>query len=66
MKDSSLNSTWLLGAAWGFGLGILFFSGSLYFLALSNWQWLGMIAPIGGLAFVAAWAALAAAVLLTR
>ena len=36
--------------------GILFFSGSLYALALTNAGWLGAITPIGGLCFLAGWA----------
>lgn len=41
-----------------FSLGILLFSGSLYILALSNFTFLGAITPLGGLFFIAAWAAL--------
>ncbi|WP_230408495.1 DUF423 domain-containing protein [Undibacterium flavidum] len=37
-------------------LGILLFSGSLYALALSGIRILGAITPIGGLAFLFAWA----------
>jgi uncharacterized membrane protein YgdD (TMEM256/DUF423 family) len=44
---------------WGFGLGILLFSGSLYVLALSGQKWLGAITPLGGLAFLVGWLALA-------
>jgi uncharacterized membrane protein YgdD (TMEM256/DUF423 family) len=36
------------------------FSGSLYFLVLLNQRWLGMITPLGGLGFIAAWLMLAA------
>jgi uncharacterized membrane protein YgdD (TMEM256/DUF423 family) len=36
--------------------GIVFFSGSLYALALTNVRWLGAITPIGGLCFLAGWA----------
>jgi uncharacterized membrane protein YgdD (TMEM256/DUF423 family) len=36
--------------------GILFFSGSLYALALTQIRWLGAITPIGGLCFLAGWA----------
>jgi len=39
--------------------GIVVFSGSLYVLALSGVHWLGAITPLGGLAFIAAWALLA-------
>ena len=46
-------------AAWGFTLGILLFSGSLYALTLSGVRSLGMITPFGGVAFLVGWAALA-------
>ena len=48
-----------------FTFGIVFFSGSLYLLSCSEllgWKWLsvmGPITPIGGLLFIAGWAALA-------
>lgn len=48
-------------AGWSFVVGILVFSGSLYVLALTGQRWLGMITPIGGVAFLVGWAALAAA-----
>jgi len=41
---------WLLLA------GIFIFSGSLYIMALTNLRWLGAIAPLGGLCFLAGWA----------
>jgi uncharacterized membrane protein YgdD (TMEM256/DUF423 family) len=40
-------------------MGILLFSGSLYSLTLLNLKWLGMITPIGGVSFLAAWLLLA-------
>jgi uncharacterized membrane protein YgdD (TMEM256/DUF423 family) len=46
-------------AWWSFLAGILFFSGSLYLLAVSNLRWLGAITPVGGVSFLAGWAALA-------
>ncbi len=42
-------------------LGIVFFSGSLYVLALSGTKWLGAVTPLGGAAFIAAWALVALA-----
>lgn len=42
-------SGWLM-----FG-GILLFSGSLYVLCLTGTRWLGMVTPLGGLLFLAAW-----------
>lgn len=42
-----------------FLVGILIFSGSLYALALSGVDKLGMITPVGGLAMMAGWALLA-------
>jgi len=49
------SSTALLAAGTLFALGILLFSGSLYLLALSGIRGLGMITPIGGLAFLGGW-----------
>jgi uncharacterized membrane protein YgdD (TMEM256/DUF423 family) len=48
--------------AWAGGLflaGTLLFSGSLYLLALTGTRWLGAVTPLGGVAFLAGWAALA-------
>jgi uncharacterized membrane protein YgdD (TMEM256/DUF423 family) len=39
--------------------GILFFSGSLYLLAVTGNRWLGAITPVGGIAFIAGWVLLA-------
>jgi uncharacterized membrane protein YgdD (TMEM256/DUF423 family) len=41
--------------------GIVIFSGSLYVLVLSDIKWLGAITPIGGVAFIIAWAMVAVA-----
>ncbi len=46
---------------WLFSIGILLFSGSLYALALSGVKILGAVTPLGGLAFLAAWALVARA-----
>ena len=43
-------------AGFGFIIGILLFSGSLYLLAISGVKWLGAITPIGGLSFLFGWA----------
>ena len=48
-------------AGWLFLIGTLVFSGSLYLLALTGIKWLGAVTPLGGLAFIAGWACLAAA-----
>jgi uncharacterized membrane protein YgdD (TMEM256/DUF423 family) len=39
--------------------GVVLFSGSLYVLAVTRIQMLGIITPFGGLAFIAGWLALA-------
>ena len=39
--------------------GIGLFCGSLFVLVLSGVRWLGMITPLGGVSFVAAWLVLA-------
>ena len=42
-------------AWWSFLAGILFFSGSLYLLAVTNVKWLGAITPVGGILFLLGW-----------
>ena len=42
-------------AGWGFLVGILLFSGSLYVLAATGAKWLGAITPFGGMAFLFGW-----------
>ena len=46
-------------AGWAFVVGIVLFSGSLYLLSLSGLKKLGMITPLGGLAFLLGWLLLA-------
>jgi len=53
-----LNKTAL--SFWGFTLGIVIFSGSLYVLSLSGITWLGAITPVGGVAFIVGWLGLLA------
>ncbi len=50
---------WFALAGWAFIAGIVIFSGSLYLLAVTGQRWLGAITPLGGVAFIAGWAALA-------
>lgn len=57
------SSPWLRAAGWLLAAGIVLFSGSLYVLALSGERWLGPVTPVGGLAFILGWLALAVAVL---
>jgi len=52
-------SMWLVAAGVLLVLGVLFFCGSLWYLALTSSS-LGPIAPLGGLCFIAGWLALAA------
>lgn len=46
-------------AGWLFVAGTIVFSGSLYVLVLTGPRWLGAVTPIGGVAFIAGWVALA-------
>lgn len=46
-------------AGWFFLAGIILFSGSLYALALTGIRVFGAITPLGGVAFIIGWAALA-------
>lgn len=41
---------------WPFLVGIIIFSGSLYLLSVTGFSKLGMITPIGGVAFLVGWA----------
>lgn len=56
-------SMWLVAAGVLLLLGVLFFCGSLWYLAMTN-RSLGPVAPAGGLCFIAGWLALAAFVIL--
>jgi uncharacterized membrane protein YgdD (TMEM256/DUF423 family) len=51
-------------AACLFFAGIALFSGSLYVLVLSDARWLGVVTPLGGLAFIVGWLLFARAALL--
>ncbi len=46
-------------AAWGFIIGVVIFSGSLYLLVATGHRWLGAVTPIGGVAMIAGWCFLA-------
>jgi uncharacterized membrane protein YgdD (TMEM256/DUF423 family) len=49
----------LAWSGWLFAAGIVLFSGSLYVMALTGIRGLGAITPLGGVAWLAGWAALA-------
>jgi uncharacterized membrane protein YgdD (TMEM256/DUF423 family) len=53
-------------AGWGFFVGIILFSGSLYLLATTNIKWFGAITPIGGIAFLFGWFWLVASIFKTH
>ena len=52
-------SPFVTAAGWLFIAGSVLFSGSLYALSLSSATWLGAITPLGGIAFLLGWLALA-------
>jgi uncharacterized membrane protein YgdD (TMEM256/DUF423 family) len=54
---------WIATAGWLFLVGILVFSGSLYLMTFTGARWLGAITPLGGVAFILGWVALAVGVL---
>jgi uncharacterized membrane protein YgdD (TMEM256/DUF423 family) len=49
-------------SGWLFVAGTLVFSGSLYLLVLTGARWMGAVTPLGGVALLAGWLALAWAV----
>ncbi len=53
-------SLWARRAAVLFLVGTVLFAGSLYALVLLDVAWLGAVTPLGGVAFIAGWLALAA------
>ena len=57
------DSPWLRAAGWLFVAGLLLFCGSLYALALGAPRQAGLVTPLGGLCFILAWLAMAAAAL---
>ncbi len=59
MRRELTAQPWLDAAAWSFVAGIVLFSGSLYTMALTDLRAIAWITPIGGLALLAGWAALA-------
>jgi uncharacterized membrane protein YgdD (TMEM256/DUF423 family) len=61
----AVTTRWLIAAGVLHLAGILLFCGSLYVLAYTG-RSLGPVAPLGGLAFIAGWLALAAHALVPR
>lgn len=58
LAQMQTNQFLLAGAGSAFIVGIILFSGSLYALSLSNVKWLGVITPLGGVAFLLGWGCL--------
>lgn len=56
------DNAWLRWSSTLFAVGLLLFCGSLYAMALTGITSLGMVTPIGGVAFITAWLCLAMAV----
>jgi len=55
-RESNDLEAWLRRACSCWTMGMLLFSGSLYWLALGGPRWLGPITPLGGLALILGWA----------
>ena len=45
-------------AGWAFLLGTVLFSGALYVMGLTGLRMLGLVVPVGGILYLAGWAAL--------
>ena len=61
-----LETGWLRVAAWLLLAGMVLFSGSLYALALGAPKGLGIVTPLGGLAFILGWIAFAIGIIYAR
>ena len=59
LATSGRSSASLDLAGWSFLAGTLIFSGTLYGLSIAGIRWLGAITPIGGVALIVGWFALA-------
>ena len=59
-KEMPATPRLLAFAGWAFLAGIVLFCGALYLLAIQGPSPLGAVAPVGGMSFMAGWAALAA------
>ncbi len=57
---------WVSASGWLFLVGIVVFCGSLYVMTLTGARWLGAVTPLGGVAFISGWIALAVAALKGR
>ncbi len=55
LSDPNASITGYVVAGWGFIVGVLLFSGSLYGLTLGGPRLLGPITPVGGLALLTGW-----------
>lgn len=53
----------IVWSGWLLTLGTLLFSGSLYVLSVSSIRYVGLLTPLGGLAFIVGWILLFAGVL---
>ncbi len=53
------SSRLLHSSAIAFIIGIILFSGSLYLLSVAGIRWIGVVTPIGGVAFIIGWLCLA-------
>jgi uncharacterized membrane protein YgdD (TMEM256/DUF423 family) len=62
----AMESIWAKAAGWLLVAGVLLFSGSLYALALGAPKGLGIVTPLGGLAFIAGWIAFGIGVICAR
>ena len=56
LPDDLVNIRMRTWAARAFLVGMIIFSGSLYLLLFTGLSWLGIITPLGGIAFISGWA----------
>lgn len=58
-RTNGITPAGLARVGWLLLIGIVFFSGSLYALAISGIRLLGAVTPFGGIAFIVGWVVLA-------
>lgn len=63
LTNQAVAPTFFKWSGWLMLAGIVLFSGSLYLLCITGLRWFGMITPIGGTLFIAAWLVLISGIL---
>ena len=65
LLEERLATRWVAAAGWLFVVGTVLFCGAIYVSRLAGFEAVGAVAPFGGSALMAGWAALAVAAIIS-